>query len=190
MASSRKSKSNSISGKTEDVLREQIRCGGDLLIGHDDAASAPLPRAVGIAPPGVEMKTDRICGVGPLRAKRYGWRDDYGLFGRGRARGMASRKRLPGTWGGDQEIVRVLAVREVSQKRLLPRAERTFAHGSGVGSRPPLRRLQRGHSACPFVVRVGPSRRWGVMWSACHPGSKRVSHSAQRPSVARNRATR
>jgi hypothetical protein len=105
---------------------------------------------------------------------------------------MARGERLARPRCGDQQKIRPGLSGMPVQERRLPSAQCPgWRAGITIHDvRPPLRRLQLGHSALPFAGVVTPPARTGITWSACHPGPSAAPHSAHRPRAARNSATR
>ena len=143
--------------RASQVVREQIGRGRHLLIRHDHAVDVRAPRTVRVAPAGVEMQAHQIRGVRPLRAQRGRRAHDDRLRAARRANRVARGERLARAGRRHQQEVGALGRRVRRQERRLPSSRRD-AHAG----RPPLTRLQRGHSARPFAGSVGPPNRRGV----------------------------
>ena len=170
--------------RAREMVGEEVRRLGDLLVGHDDAVEVAAPGAVRVAPARVEVQPDGVRRVGPLRSQRGRRADDDDLLGAGGADRVARGERLARTRGRDEQEVR-LRVRGVPREKLgLPRPWRDHA------VRAPFSRLQRGHSAWPFAGSVAPPALTGSTWSPCQPGASGSPHALQRPCAAKKRATR
>jgi hypothetical protein len=171
--------------RASEMVREQVRRGRDLLIGDGNAVHVGPPGAVGVAPARVEVQTDAVRGVGPLRAQGGRRADDDELLAARGAGRLAGGQGLAGSRGGDQQEVAIGRGGVPRQEGRLPGTRR-----NGHGVRPPLARLHGGHRARPLAGVVSPPTRTGTTWSPCQPGSSLIPHSAQRPRAARKSATR
>ena len=137
-------------GRPREVVREQVRRRGDLLIRDHDAVDLLAPGAVGVAPARVQVQPDQIRRVRPLRAQRRSRAHDDDLAGAGRADRLAGGERLARPRGRDEEEVGA-RMRGVAREELrLP-----GSRGDHAG-RAPFARLQRGHRARPFAGSVSP----------------------------------
>ena len=170
--------------RPREMVREQVRRRGDLLVRDHDAVDVLAPGAVRVAPARVQVQPDQVRGVRPLRAQRRRRAHDDDLGGARRADRLAGGERLARPRGRHEQEVGP-RVRGVAREELrLPRSRRDHA------GRAPFARLQRGHSACPFAGSVSPPALTGRTWSACQPGRNGSPHTAQRPRAARKSATR
>ena len=131
--------------RPREVVGEQVGRRRDLLIGDDDAVDVGAPGAVGVAPARVEVQSDAVRGVRPLRAQRGRRADDDDLLAPAARIAWHAASVLPAPGRRDEQEVRP-RVRGVAREELgLPGARRDHA------GRAPFSRLQRGHSACPFA---------------------------------------
>ena len=136
--------------RPREMVREQVRRRGDLLVGDRDAVDLLAPGAVRVAPARVQVQPDQIRGVRPLRAQGRRRAHDDDLGGARRADRLAGGQRLARPGGRHEQEVGA-RVRGVAREELrLPRSRRDHA------GRAPFARLQRGHSARPFAGSVSP----------------------------------
>jgi len=140
-----------------EMMGEQIRRGGDLLVGDHDAVDRGRPRAVGVAPPWIEMQPDTIGRVGPLRPQRGRGTHHHDLLAAAAPGGQARGDRLARARRGHEQEVRSSTGGVALQERPLPLARREAQPG-----RPPLTRLHGGQSAWPLAGSVAPPTRTGV----------------------------
>jgi hypothetical protein len=149
--------------RSPEVVREQVRSGGDLLIGHDHAVDVWVPCSVGVAPARIQMQANEVGGVGPLRSERHRRADDNHLLNPCRPSSVTGGERLTRARRRDEQKVGAGRGCLKRDELHLPRSQRA-ARGTPTrahGTRPPLRRLHRGHRALPFAAAVSPPARTG-----------------------------
>ena len=91
--------------RSPEVVREQVRSGGDLLIGHDHAIDVWVPCSVGVAPARIQMQANEVGGVGPLRSERDRRADDNHLLNPCRPGGVTGGERLTRARRRDEQEV-------------------------------------------------------------------------------------